>query len=244
MVSGPRNPGAPTGSRAELTDEQLRQIAKTFPQDGEICFWLALSWRFYGDVEAALLLFNRAIENGYVSRDLYLERGTTYRQQRNVTAATEDFWRVLEDTAPPISGRETNAAVQLLLEFPPVDPERIASSWAVTHLSPDESQQLAFRISDSEIGLQVVKPVLSRVIGTVPNDSPTISTIRNALGLALIGLGDFEEAEQRLNPDLKPTLELETRGGVQYRDCQMGCFGPNREITFCACYRDGSKTNA
>jgi MinD-like ATPase involved in chromosome partitioning or flagellar assembly len=208
MVRGARGPGKSLAEQHTLKDEKLQTIAATFPNDGEISFWLALAWRFSGDSEAALLLFDQAIHNGYVSRDVYYERGILRRSQQNLAGATEDFWSVLQSTELPVSGRETLFSVQTLLAIEPESVDRIASTYSVANMSLDDCIQLAMRVNDSEPGLRLIELILSHRISAAPVGTQDLQVADHTLGLALIGLGEFTRALTILNPKSLPIEEL------------------------------------
>jgi hypothetical protein len=157
------------------------------------------------------LLFDQAIQNGYASRAVYYERGLLRRSRQDISGATEDFWNALNASDVPVEGRETLFSVQALLDIQPDSVEKIASAWSVVHLPVEDCMQLAMRVDDSVPGLKLIKLVLSRVLEQAPIGIPEREPLQHFLGLALIGLGDFSEALDCLNPNaLEATALLQT----------------------------------
>ncbi|MGO9592260.1 MAG: KGGVGR-motif variant AAA ATPase [Steroidobacteraceae bacterium] len=231
MVRGIRSPMQSPAEQVVLSDERLRNIATTFPRDGEISFWLALAWRFSGDPEAAFLLFDKAIENGYASREVYFERGLLRRSRREVGAAIEDFWSVLRASDLPVNAREVLLSVQALLNLNPEVVEQVASSWSVVNLPADDVIQLATRLNDSEPGLALNKLVLTRVVTQTPPGVDALYEARQSLGLTLIGLGSFEEAIACLNPKALPIAALEQSAAFNIAMAEWGATGKiNKEL--------------
>jgi MinD-like ATPase involved in chromosome partitioning or flagellar assembly len=209
MVRSIRGPMPGPVEQIILSDDKLRQIAATFPDDGEILFWLALAWRVAGDAETAFLLFDKAIEKGYASREVYFERGLLKRGRQEMKAAIKDFWCALRASNLPIDSRAVLLAVQEVLSFEPESINEIASSWSVANLPPNAALGLAIRLSDSRSGLELCKIVLSRLLIESPTGSTEQSRSRQQLGLTLIGLGEFQEAITCLNPKDLSSTELE-----------------------------------
>lgn len=225
MARGARGAGRWQTWAPELPDARLKDIAATFERDGEISFWLGMAWRISGDPGTALLLFNRAIENGYDGRDVYLERGTLHRDQQNTEAAAEDFWRVLELENLPALSAQVILSVRALLDIGEKDVQRLAGSWAVAHLESLDCARLAERIDDSETGLELTSTIITRLLSRSAPDARQSEILGHHLGLALIGLGRFEEAKRALNPHNLPASIFEQAKAFNLAMAEWGLTG-------------------
>jgi MinD-like ATPase involved in chromosome partitioning or flagellar assembly len=208
LVRGPRGAARQSSTSLESPDTKLRDIGAIFHDDGEVSFWLGMAWRASGDASAALLLFDRALDHGYATREVYFERGAVHRGQQNTQAAAEDFWRILNMRDPLVSGREVVLAVKSLVDLGETDVEKIAGSWSVMHLATADSFQLAERLNDSRLGLELTKSIFAHIVDEIPLNADDADSANHYLGVSLIGLGECEEAKRRLNPQELPVSQL------------------------------------
>ena len=170
-------------------DKRLLYIENEHSGDGEVLFRLGMIREETRQLEQAALLFDRSIEAGYDTAEVYLQRARVRDVQNDADGASEDALRVLQsDRAPQVFISE---ALRLMGPGHSVD---IGESSAVAALDPNARIWLATELCESR---KEIKYAVSILQPTVRDDSlpeEERASARTVLAMAYIGIGEFAEA--------------------------------------------------
>lgn len=190
------------GSRAPAqspSDPQLTRIQAHHSEDGEVLFRLAC---MQYDSEAALNLFDKAIELGNYSRpDVFLARAelrrTEFDDRSGASSDALDALNLRGATAP-----EVYRAVHLLL---PKHWDQVPELPALLSLSPSERVWVASRHARSSQEADAKATLLEQLLADAQLPPTVVTDARHALVLALLALGHCSQAVDTIRaeqPDL------------------------------------------
>ena len=180
----------------------LKSIRQHHSADGEVLYRLG---RLEYAWEAALQLFDKSIEVGYLEPDVYLARADIRRSQLDDRdGASLDAIEVLGSDHASVS--DIYRALQLLT---PEHWSRVPDSAALKELSPSERARVVIREVRSTSEATAMATLLQRLLAEGVLSGEEITHVRQALVLALLPLGRSTEALDVVRAE-QPVLESMT----------------------------------
>ncbi len=210
-------------------DDRLEKIEKAHREDPEILFSLAELRDSEGRSESAGQLFNQAILHGYDQPEVFLKRSQFRADNNELEGAIDDLWRVLssEHATPPMVLK----AVERLSRLGIHDPRRVSKSKATESLDSYGKFWLASTFDRSFDDLSVAVALWEQIVESSDLSPNRQQTARVRMGLALMGLGRFEEAATCFRVASSRNARLEIDSEFNYGMAKWGMSGTiDREI--------------
>ncbi len=181
-------------------DDRLQIILKSFPQDGEICFYMALVFEQLGNIHDALSMLNgEAVENHYETASMYATRARLSQRLGENDAAVADLTSMLNtDNANLESFLDV---ISLINQFKPELYAQIPDSKAFKSLSEKDQMYIAIRSEENVEHLKANTAILQRLRNKMSQNDADSIFLNHSLALALIGTGDFKSAVEILRSE-------------------------------------------
>ncbi len=189
----------PHGSRSGFadTDQRLEVIQEKHANNGEVNFLLGLVSKSQANFSEAAAFFDRAMELGFRTDAVLLERATCRFILGNRVEATQDVEKLL--SLSNMGDYEVYRAVQLLRESDKELLDRVPQSTAFQSLDADEKWIIARTLHDK--GALAASVDVFRALIHDPRISRGIrQDVQGHLVLSLIGLHKYDEAMRMFGP--------------------------------------------
>ncbi len=188
----------PHGVRARLadTDQRLRSIQEKHAVNGEISFLLGRVSSSQANLSEAAAFFDRAMELGYQTDAILLERATCRSMLGDHVQATQDVEDLLGLSNS--GGYEVYRAVQLLQESDKRLLDHVPQSAAFQPLEADEKWMIA-RTLHEKGAITAAAGVFRDLMADPGISDGKRAMVRGYLVLSLIGLCRYDEAMDAIN---------------------------------------------
>ncbi len=178
-------------------DQQITDIISKHSRDGEVLHAAATIRMREGRVEEAISLLNESIESGYASPDAFLQRADSLRILGKPEDASLDALKVLE--ASEADSYQLEHAVRILRATRPSLLPQVLPPLVTRAAKIRNPGSFAARLNWSTDELAIGREILSMVLTDSRVSPNERESARSQLAMALIGLGEFEQAAELLD---------------------------------------------
>ena len=220
------------GSRAEreelspvALENRLDSIFDLLGDDAEVCFYLGVVREQREELDAAMALFNKAIDGGFESVAAFLRRASVYQRLGQGDKAEPDILGALESS--DANYEDVAYAVRLLRTVKPTLISAIPNSIAFRALPIGERVAITADIEFSRQELLITKSIASSLLQEPVLTESERRQCVDVLGRSLIGLGEFDDAIKALNSSNLPPAELDIQTAF---NTGMASWGATHEI--------------
>jgi MinD-like ATPase involved in chromosome partitioning or flagellar assembly len=179
--------------------QKIETIRKNFPQDGEICFRVALILEQLGSSRDALsLLSNEVVDESYSTASMFAKRARLNHRLGYETEAVNDLRAMLDaDRADVFSMLEAIPTIEMLA---PGLYDRIPDSKAFRSLPEKDQLFFALRSEGNDKQMRANVAILRHLRSSKINKSGEEDFLNHRLALASIGAKEFVTAIEILLP--------------------------------------------
>jgi cellulose biosynthesis protein BcsQ len=207
-------------------ETNLDKIRKTHRGSGDILTKLAQVRKRQRQPKEALDILNEAAETGFATAELFLTRAELHQHQGNQAEAVQDAARVLDFAQ--VGYVELSATAQILRGSSAF--EKLANCHALAALDLKDRGVLASSLNHGRHELAIAERILRESLAHPVVPSQINESLRSALMLVLIGLGQFAEAVEVFRP-VHDARELNVADRFNYAMAQWGASGtPSPEL--------------
>jgi tetratricopeptide (TPR) repeat protein len=171
---------------------KIETILQNFPQDGEICFLVALVHNQLGNIDDALSLLSTAsVEEGYRTAHMFAVRARLHHRIGKEKDAERDLIQMLQ--SPNADFETFMDAISLAEQMCPELFSLLPDSVALTSLVPHEQLFVASQCDSGKIQISTKIAILNRLQQETLEEEFKDS-VRHLLAMSYIALGNFSES--------------------------------------------------
>ena len=137
-------------------------------------------------------LWNLLVDMQEATPYVLLRRAESRARTAHPEGALEDVEAVLQTDGADDS--EVMRALSLLTSLAPDRLRSVATVPAIQHLESDRKFWVARQLAQQEAGLYAARDILSQLLGSPNNAAEQQAVVRHELSIALMGLGQVDEA--------------------------------------------------
>lgn len=205
-------------------EQRLGEIRKVHSKDGDLLYRLASLYVSEYEHEAALALFDQAIEAGNHAGAVFLERATgRYSVRGDRDGARADIEEALKTN--DLGAARVARAIRILREVDENALAHIPQTAAVRSLPFDGRLRIVRELTLSRPGLPGAVEILSELLGDKSITVEQRDSVATELCLCYVGLGQFEEAQRLISTGRPAPSDLSLAEAFNYAMAEWGRTG-------------------